>query len=115
MPIGMPGCPELAACTASIANARMAYASRLVSTVAAATASGEAARFGVVEGAVMVLEAKKTRGNGSAPGTCGRQPCCRTLKLSPKLRFSAIMLSYIGLQYLHRGAGGEQQWTASIC
>jgi hypothetical protein len=39
-----------------------------VSTAAAATARGEAARFGMVEGAVMVLEAKKTRGTGRRRG-----------------------------------------------
>jgi hypothetical protein len=31
MPIGMPGCPEFAACTASIVNARMAFDMRCFS------------------------------------------------------------------------------------
>src|SRR5688572_17096625 len=49
MPIGAPGWPELACCTASIARARMALAMRVVEAV---RVSGEAraAAMGVPEG-----------------------------------------------------------------
>ena len=53
MPIGIPGWPEFAACTASMASARIALASKTESAVAAWREAG--ARFGAVSGAVMVL------------------------------------------------------------
>jgi len=53
MPIGIPGWPEFAACTASMASARIALASKTESVVAAWREAG--ARFGAVSGAVMVL------------------------------------------------------------
>src|SRR5439155_23114503 len=51
IPIGMPGWPELAACTASIASARMALASS--ATSGAGLVVGVDARVGTVSGAVM--------------------------------------------------------------
>jgi hypothetical protein len=47
----MPGCPELAACTASIESARIALASSVVSSVDGA---GEGMAFDAASGAVMV-------------------------------------------------------------
>src|SRR5437867_13390924 len=53
MPIGMPGCPELAAWTASIAKARIALASRAVSGPRFRVATD--AESGTESGAIMVL------------------------------------------------------------
>ena len=51
MPMGMPGCPEFAACTASIASARMALASNVVSAIGRAALAD--AGVGTVKGAIM--------------------------------------------------------------
>jgi len=55
MPIGIPGWPEFAACTASIASARMALASNAGS--GAGRTTGVDTRVGTVNGAVIGEEA----------------------------------------------------------
>jgi hypothetical protein len=77
MPIGIPGWPEFAACTASMAKARIALASSAVSAAAAGTGTAAVARFGTVKGTVMVLGAEESKARAGAGGICGRQRCCR--------------------------------------
>src|SRR4051812_10088930 len=61
MPIGMPGCPEFAFCTASIARARIALASSVRGATASAGCAARAVRSGICM-ATFLAEVGKKRG-----------------------------------------------------
>ena len=81
MPMGMPGWPEFAACTASIASARMALASNAMSA-GSLVVGGACVRVTCASGSGMVMDLGNARRRARLPHA--RTDGCKEVKLSPR-------------------------------